>query len=257
MLLHVKIIEATNIPKMGLFSKIRPRVSLFLFFVIKVKKTKANNDSNHPIWNKKFHFNVTRPTQTLHLKLFGEARIGDDITDIAQCEVPLNTLPIDIVVDRWIPMSLMMSSKSKPNLHVQLHYAHPYIQPFVDSAGELPLPSQQDYQPAYYPPPLPSIYNQPQYHPPAYQNVQQPTRVTRPCVPAYYPRVYQITQQPSNFCNPAASQQSNASNKSYYPNKPMYPPPPLSNFHQQKLNPSPNRGYCAVPTVSPHLPMIH
>ncbi|KAH0789206.1 C2 domain containing protein [Histomonas meleagridis] len=262
MLLHVKVIEATNLPKMSLFSKIRPRVSLFLVGAIKVKKTKANMNSDHPVWNKKFHFEVTRPTQALHLKLFGETKIGNELKDIAKYEISISTLPIDVVVDKWFQMNPTVSCKSVPNLHLQLHYAHPYIQPFSNATGYAnPISNQQGYQSAYYPPPLPSIYNQSQYHQPVYQNVQQPPMPTRPRVSTYYQRPYVAPNQPTiynqnplinNLPPPApAPQPANIVNKVNSP-KPMYPPPPLSNFQQKIV--TPNRGY-AAPVISQHQPL--
>ena len=130
MRLHVRIVEAEDLPKMDVFGSVDPYCQLQVTTVKKVERTKTIRNNKHPIWNEEFHFPIhDLSTDTLYLLLKDYDKVSND-DPISKIQIPIYTLPKSTVIDKWITMIPVKRVKKGGKLRVVLHLGKLNEKPF-------------------------------------------------------------------------------------------------------------------------------
>ena len=132
MLLHVKIIEAVDVPKMDIFTDSDPYVILSLNNSSGREKTKVIDNTKHPIWNQDFHFPIRPQNQTLQLILMDKDVISKD-DPISQYELPIGSLNVGQVYEEWIDMCPFKGVKTGGKLHLMYQALPNGKKPFLQN----------------------------------------------------------------------------------------------------------------------------
>ena len=220
--IHVNVIEATDIARMdGLFGKSDPYIIVQLGNSQK-RRTSVKKNTQRPVWNEQFTFNVTDMNSTLMFLMRDEDIAVDD--DMARLQINLNSIKFGQVVDQWYPMTPVRGVRKGGQLHLKLHLADSRDPPFVSR------PLQQGYYappagapgfyapppgaPGYYPPQQGMYPPQPGMYPPQQQpGMYPPQPGMYPPQPGMFP-----PQQPGMYPPQPGM---------YPPQQPgMYPPQP-------------------------------
>ena len=197
--LHVRLIEANDIPKMDLITQ----TDAYCIFrsCSESRRSFTVLNSKHPRWNQEFHFTIPSPTiGSLNITMRDEDVFKDD--NISYIDIPYNTMPVGQVIDQWFSMIPFRRVRKGGRLHLMLHMAPAGQPPFIPSNAACPqfatpmYPTQSVFMiPAISPQPtyVGNIPYQPQpvYAAPAYP--QQPIYVQQ--VQGYPPPGY-IGQPP-------------------------------------------------------------
>ncbi|KAK8838088.1 hypothetical protein M9Y10_036039 [Tritrichomonas musculus] len=227
--LHVRVIEADDIPKMDANAT---DAYCILNTSSESRNTAVIQNSMHPRWNQEFHFSIATPTTgSLRIVMRDKDIFKDD--NISSLDIQLCSLPLGQVIDRWYDMIPFRRVKKGGRLHLVLHMAQTGQPPFIPSSGQPGYATQAYPQPGYaapaYPQPAygapPPAYPQPAYgaQPPAY-----PPRPAYGAPPPAYP-------QPAYGAPPPAYPPGYAAPPPAYPQPaygapppgyPAYPPPP-------------------------------
>ena len=212
--LHLKVVEARDIPKMDTIGKTDAYV------VIRVggqqQKTRVIDNSLNPRWDETFHFqNISQSTGIL-LKFYDKDVAADD--QFGQLELNTNAFAVGKVVDNWYEIKGI--KKRGGNVHLVIHVAPSGAPPFVQQ--QMPAPGMYPPQgaPGMYPPQgAPGMYP-PQGAPGMYPPQPAPGMYPpQPAPGAYPPQPGAYPAQPA----PGA-----------YPPQPapgMYPPQPAPGAH--------------------------
>ena len=130
MQLHVRVVEATDVPKMDIFGKADPYCLLQLSSSKEVRKTKVCETTYTPVWNQEFHFPVVnQATDVLHILMKDQDR-GSADDPISKIEIPLMTLVQGYVTDKWYDMQPVKGVKKGGRLRLVLHLANYGMTPF-------------------------------------------------------------------------------------------------------------------------------
>jgi len=136
--LHLRIVEARDIPKMDTIGK----TDAYCIISISEKnpqKTRVENNTMTPRWNEDFHFDVTNPqSDEIHLLMRDKDVIKDD--DIGTWGMPLRYVPFNQVCDQWVTLKARPKVANPGRLHIVTHFAPVGAPAFVAS----PLPSAQN-----------------------------------------------------------------------------------------------------------------
>lgn len=253
--LHVRVVEAQDIPKMDFFGKADPYCILQMSSSSDSRKTKVCSNTYTPVWNEEFHFPVANQTRdALHILIKDRDRgMADD--PISKIEIPISSLQVGNVMDRWYNMNPIKGVKKGGRLRLVLHLAqkglpafqlshntmmgNPMMPPPQMGSPMMPPPMQNGYMPYNQyqqnwgpPPPM----NQ-QYQPPMNQQYQPP-----PMSQQYqqYPPPPMMGQPYSQYSQPPPMSQQ----YQQYPQPPMmgqqyqqYPPPPMMGQQYQQYPP--------------------
>lgn len=149
--LHVRIIEADDIPKMDVNSS---DPYCILRYENQSQKTSVIKNTKHPSWNQDFHFNVTDPKAGEILIQMKDKDLKND-DDMATLSFPLEKLPVGQVIDGWYDMVPAKKVKKGGRLHLTLNLGLNGIAPFTNSVppgGFPPGPPPGAYPPQGYPP---------------------------------------------------------------------------------------------------------
>ena len=174
MMLHVKVIEARDLPKMDLFGKIDPYVLIQVSGSKTIERTKTIDKNYNPKWNQQFHFSVPSLAETLHF-LLKDKDVGSSDDPVSKLEIPLNSIPRGQIIDRWYDLRPLPGVKKGGQIHIALHLCGVNDQPWV----QLPPPPMMG-QPGMMPPPPqgyampPPMMGQPGMMPPPPRYPMQP-----------------------------------------------------------------------------------
>ena len=231
MQLHVRVVEATDVPKMDFFGKADPYCLLQLSSSSTVRKTKVCESTYSPVWNDEFHFPVTnQATDSLHILMKDRDRgCADD--PISQISIPLATLAQGNVIDKWYDMQPVRGVKKGGRLRLVLHLANTGMTPFQQMQmmpppmmGRIYQPQVQMYPPQMIRPPPQAPMMAPQmigcYPPPAYG--QQPMMggyQQQPMIGGYQQPAYGQPQMINGYLPPMMG--------GYPPPPPAYGQPPM------------------------------
>ena len=139
MILHVRVVEAKDLPKMDVIGKADPYVIIQMSGTKYSSKTKTVYDTYNPYWNEEFHFQVTNiNTNHIDFLLKDEDRFTRD-DPISKLRISLSHLQINRVVDNWYSPTPVKHVKKGGRLHLVLHLAEAGVQAFVDRAPPLGL----------------------------------------------------------------------------------------------------------------------
>ena len=188
--LHVRVIEANDIPKMDIITD--TDAYCILRSGAETQRTYTILNCKHPRWNQEFHFNISTPTAgSLNITMRDKDVFKDD--NISYIDIPYGSLPPGQVIDQWFSMIPFHRVRKGGRLHLLLHMAPTGQPPFVPSNVVCPpymtsaYPTQTVYMiPAFSP--QPSYVGTIPYYPqqPTYVYPQQPLPgyVAQP--PVYY-----------------------------------------------------------------------
>jgi hypothetical protein len=143
--LHVRVVEAVDIPRMDLNAT-------DAYLIMRVngaaeKRTRVIQNCMQPRWNEEFHWTLLSPaTSRLSILMRDEDVMIDD--DISRLEILLSSFPIGKVVDQWFEMVPARHVRKGGRLHLVVHIGRVGEAPFVFSASQPGGYGQQ----ARYPP---------------------------------------------------------------------------------------------------------
>lgn len=102
--LHVRCVEAKDVPKMDFIGKSDPYLSLKLSSSNQVWKTSYKKNTYTPNWNQEFHLPLTAGMDDiLTVTMYDKDLIKDDI--ISHCQIHISELQVGKVTDEWFYMT--------------------------------------------------------------------------------------------------------------------------------------------------------
>lgn len=211
--LHVRVIEAKELPKMDTFGKCDCFAILQLNTSRNIQKTRVIPGTYTPVWNEDFHFpleDITIDTLTVFLKDDDKGSSDDPISLI---KIPVSQFPAGDVVDKWYSLTPVKGVKKGGQVRLKIQIAPLGAPPFVPIQNGAPSSAPQPASP------LPStikvdattnasqpVINAP---PPAQTPPQQPANTNT------------YSQQPQNF-QQNLQQQPDLSKYQTQPQQPAY-----------------------------------
>lgn len=130
MQVHVRVVEAKELPKMDLFGKTDAFALLQYNASRNIQKTKVIQDDYTPVWNEEFHFtaeDLSIDTLTVFLK---DDDNGNSDDPISALKLPMNTFPVGQVVDKWYSLTPVRGVKKGGQIRLTIHVAEPGAAPF-------------------------------------------------------------------------------------------------------------------------------
>jgi hypothetical protein len=151
--LHVKVVEARDLPKMDTFGKADPYCLLQVSGSKKLERTKVIDKTYTPRWNENFSFPVPSLAETLHLLMKDRDR-GSEDDPMSKLEIPLNTLVKGQVTDKWYDLRPFPGVKKGGQIRLGLHLCDANQTAWIDTSKNLQqrplqqrMPMQQPYNP--------------------------------------------------------------------------------------------------------------
>ena len=127
--LHVRLIEAKEIPKMDTIGSTDAYCRLYISDGNQQRSTTQKN-TMLPKWNEDFHFDVPNPnTDTFDITMFDEDLKNDDAISI--WSMPIRYIPYCTLSDQWIVMRSFPKVPKGGRLHLLLHLCPPNHAPFI------------------------------------------------------------------------------------------------------------------------------
>jgi hypothetical protein len=140
MYLHVRVIEAADVPPMDPNGLSDPFVKMYMSDKKKDDvKTKTVPKTLTPKWNQDFTFSIRNslPGTALHMSLYDEdPLVSDKISDI---DFPFQQLPAGKVIDQWLDLNPWRGVSQGGRLHVKFHVAGASEVPFTESQAPAPV----------------------------------------------------------------------------------------------------------------------
>lgn len=119
--LHIKAIEAAEVPKMGTAGKSDPFLSFQLSTSSQKWKTKTKNNTTTPVWNEEFHLPITSNlSDELTVKLSDDDNVSkDDI--ISSKTFKVRDFTVGKVIDQWYSFTPSGKAKSGGKVRLLFH----------------------------------------------------------------------------------------------------------------------------------------
>ena len=119
--LHIKAIEAAEVPKMDTAGKSDPFLTFQLSTSSQKWKTKAKKNTTTPVWNEEFHLPITSNlTDELTIKLYDDDDVSkDDI--ISSKSFRVKDFPVGKVIDQWYSFSPAPKVKAGGKVRLVFH----------------------------------------------------------------------------------------------------------------------------------------
>ncbi|OHS93774.1 hypothetical protein TRFO_11575 [Tritrichomonas foetus] len=180
MKLHVKVVEANDLPKMDLIGKVDPYCILQMGTSKKYEKTRVINSNYNPVWNETFSFTVGEQlSDLLHILVKDHDTIAKDEA-ISKLMIKLSDLPFGIVTENLYNLMPVGNVKKGGKIRLVLHLCKETDTPFTQCPKSLPqyqpnIPSNmQPNIPSNMQPNMPSntqpnMYSNPQAYPGIYE----------------------------------------------------------------------------------------
>lgn len=101
MILHIRAVEACDVPKMDIFSKSDPYLKFKISTSSQIWKTRVRKNTHEPVCNDEFHLPITSGiSDKLYIELFDKDTISkDDIISTQEFEV--KSFPEGEIIDQW------------------------------------------------------------------------------------------------------------------------------------------------------------
>lgn len=130
MILHIRAVEACEVPKMDVIGKSDP----YLIFKINTSsqswKTKHKNNTDKPVWNEEFHIPITSGmSDELLVEMYDKDDISKDDL-ISTMTYKVNTFPVGKVTDQWYNYSPAKGVKHGGRVRLMFHLDRPGATPF-------------------------------------------------------------------------------------------------------------------------------
>ena len=118
-LLEVIIVEGRHLKDRDLIGQNDPFVEIYLDKKYKQRSTTIKN-SNNPVWNERFTFNIHKNEDTIHFDVFDADLIGRD--SIGNGRVKLKHVFDDGRFDEWIKLPTRLGLGSHGEIHVVMNF---------------------------------------------------------------------------------------------------------------------------------------
>lgn len=132
--LHIRIIEATGLPKMDLFGKCDPYVVLQYNNDRVISQTKVIKKTYKPVWNEDFHFPVVSQMDDSIKFFLKDEDKGKSDDPISRLIIELKTLTLNQVTDKWYDCIPVKGVKKGGRLRLKVHLAEEGAVAFVEGA---------------------------------------------------------------------------------------------------------------------------
>lgn len=131
--LHVRVVEATNLPKMDLFGKADPYVIIQYNNDRALHRTKIIQKTYKPVWNEDFHFPVVEMSDDTIRFFIKDHDAGKSDDPISQLTIIVKTLSINSVLDKWYDCTPVKGVKKGGRLRLITHIGPTGGVPFVEN----------------------------------------------------------------------------------------------------------------------------
>lgn len=151
MILHIRAIEARDLPKMDAVGKADPYLTFQLDQSPEIFKTNFVKQTFDPVWNEVFHIPIyDGKDNILHVELFDMDKVSaDDLISTRDFEV--NNFKVGEVTDNWFDFFAAPKAEKPGKVHLIFHLANPEDEPFVPKdliIDQKEIPSNDEQQQA-------------------------------------------------------------------------------------------------------------
>ncbi|CAF3440174.1 unnamed protein product [Rotaria sp. Silwood1] len=84
------------------------------------QRTKTISNTNNPVWNERFTFNVHKGDDTIHFDVYDADVVGRD--SIGHCKVKLKHVFDDGKFDEWVKLPAMLGLSSNGQIHIIMNF---------------------------------------------------------------------------------------------------------------------------------------
>ncbi|CAF4635400.1 unnamed protein product, partial [Rotaria sp. Silwood1] len=84
------------------------------------QRTKTISNTNNPVWNERFTFNVHKGDDTIHFDVYDADVVGKDA--IGSCKVKLKHVFDDGKFDEWVKLPAMLGLSSNGQIHIIMNF---------------------------------------------------------------------------------------------------------------------------------------
>jgi Ca2+-dependent lipid-binding protein len=88
------------------------------------QRTKTISDSNDPVWNERFNFNIRHGDDTIHFDVYDADIAGKD--SIGSCKVKLKHVFDDGKFDEWVKLPGLLGLSSHGEIHIIMNFRVSY-----------------------------------------------------------------------------------------------------------------------------------
>ncbi|KAF0429171.1 calcineurin temperature suppressor cts1 [Gigaspora margarita] len=118
-ILAVHVVEGRDLKKTDEFGFGDPYVEIWLDKSNQKFKTETRRDTNTPVWDRKYHYNVTNQCE-LHVRVMDEDVLTDDA--IGTATVDISEIYRDYYKDMWIDLPDVDGKHRDGQIHLVLEY---------------------------------------------------------------------------------------------------------------------------------------
>lgn len=137
-LLHIRAVEAKDIPKMDTVGKADPYLTFQIKGVPDKWRTEDIRQSFEPVWNQEFHIPINEVKDTvLHVELYDWDKVSSDDL-ISTRDFQIETFEIGRVYDQWYEFFAAPKVEKPGQVHLVMQIANPDDPPFIQMTKELP-----------------------------------------------------------------------------------------------------------------------
>ncbi|CAF2536933.1 unnamed protein product [Rotaria sp. Silwood2] len=84
------------------------------------QRTKTISNTNNPVWNERFTFNVHKGDDSIHFDVYDADVVGKDA--IGHCKVKLKHVFDDGKFDEWVKLPAMFGLSSNGQIHIIMSF---------------------------------------------------------------------------------------------------------------------------------------
>nr|AFZ78851.1 C2 domain-containing protein [Coptotermes formosanus] len=128
--LHLKIIEASQLPKVDTIGKTDPYLKFIVSGDPNKYETKWIENTLEPKWNEEYHINLKSSASYINFELWDKDKKYDDF--ISSLDIQLSTFRLYKVHDLWFNMAPGKKVNIGGRLHLIIHLSNPGAAPFVN-----------------------------------------------------------------------------------------------------------------------------
>lgn len=146
MILHVRAIEADDVPKMDIIGKSDPYIIFTMSTSSQKWKTKYKNNTHKPIWNEQFAIPVTTDADDILKVTLYDYDTPKKSDTISTREFPISQFIENKIIDDWFDLQPVKGVPKGGRVRLAFHYAQPGVTPFVDIYQEKQRTTDIDLQ---------------------------------------------------------------------------------------------------------------
>lgn len=117
--LEVIVVEGRDLKDKDLMGQNDAFVEIYIDKKYKQRTTTISN-TNNPIWNERFTFNLQKNDETIHFDVYDADLIGRD--SIGNCKIKLKHVFDDGKYDEWVKLPAMFGLSSKGQIHIIMNF---------------------------------------------------------------------------------------------------------------------------------------